>query len=165
MILWFAGLSFLLVAWIFASPAIDYRLVVVAAVVPSVELIGSGPWPLHTLLAPVLAMTLIMVGLRGRRLLQRRWLGVPIGLFMHLVLDGSWARTTLYWWPVFGWRIDADDAPSLPSTPVLVLMELGGLVACLWAIRRYRLDRPDERALFLHQGRLSRQAMADPTAG
>ena len=25
---WFAGLSFLLVAWIFASPAIDYRLVI-----------------------------------------------------------------------------------------------------------------------------------------
>ncbi len=164
MILWFAGLSFLLVAWIFASPAIDYRLVVAGSVVPSIEPLVGGPWALHTLLAPVLAMGVVMVGFRGRRLRQRRWLGVPIGLFMHLVLDASWARTSLFWWPVFGWRADAGDLPSIPSPAVVVLLELAGLAACIWAVRRYRLDRPEERDLFLRQGRLSRQVMNDPAS-
>ncbi len=160
--LWFGGLSFVFVAWVFASPAIDYRLVALGAVVPSVELVFGGPWALHTLLAPVVAMGLIMMVFMGRRLVQRRWLGLPIGMFMYLVLDFDWTRTTLFWWPLFGWRADAADIPSWRPVPVLVAMELVGLGALVYAVRRYRLDDPATRRLLVREGRLTRAAMGPP---
>ncbi len=162
MLLWFAGLTFVTVAWVFASPAIDYRLVMLGAVLPVVEMVIGGPWALHTLLAPVVVMTVVMLVFRGRRLVQRKWLGLSIGLFFHLVFDGAWARTTLFWWPLFGVRADAADIPSWESPVVLVLMELVGAAALGWAIRRYRLLEPDQRRLFVTEGRLDRAVMAAP---
>ena len=162
MFFWFLGFSFAFVAWVFASPAIDYRLVGLGSVLPMIEMILGGPWALHTLLAPVAAMTAVMAILRGRRLRQRRWLGLPIGMFMYLVLDGAWARTELFWWPVFGAHVDAGDLPTWESPAVLVLMELAGLAALIHGVRRYRLTEPDGRALFLTEGRLRRELMGAP---
>ena len=162
MLLWFAGLTFVTVAWVFASPAIDYRLVMLGAVLPVIEMVIGGPWALHTLLAPVAVMTLVMLVFRGRRMVQRRWLGLSIGLFFYLVFDGAWARTTLFWWPLFGARADAGDIPGWESPVVLVLMEVVGAVALAWAVRRYRLGEPDQRRLFLAEGRLDRAVMAAP---
>lgn len=162
MLFWFAGLSFVLVAWVFASPAIDYRLVVLGSVLPVVEMLAGGPWALHTLLAPVAVMTLIMVVFAGKRLVQRRWLGLPIGMFMYLVLDGAWARTELFWWPAFGVRVDGDDLPNWESPGLLVVMELIGIVALGYGVRRYRLTEPAARALMVRSGRLTREAMGPP---
>ncbi len=162
MLFWFAGLSFVLVAWIFASPAIDYRLVMIGSVLPVAEMVAGGPWVLQGLLAPVLAMTLVMVAFAGRRLQQRRWLGIPIGMFMYLVLDGAWARTTLFWWPLFGWTAADGDIPTWESPLVLVLMELVGLLALGWCVQRFGLRQGNERRVFLSEGRLERAAMGPP---
>lgn len=159
---WFIGLSFVIVAWVFASPAIDYRLVAVGAVAPVGEMVAGGPWALHTLLAPVMVMTLVMLVFRGKRMVQRRWLGIPIGLFLYLVLDGAWARTELFWWPLFGTTVDAADLPSWESPFVLVLMELIGLAALGWGIRRYGLTESEAQKLFISKGRLTREAMGPP---
>ncbi|MFV2038632.1 MAG: hypothetical protein ACC660_00135 [Acidimicrobiales bacterium] len=161
MLFWFAGLSFVFVAWIFASPAIDYRLVMFGSVLPVVEMVAKGPWVLHSLLAPVCVMVLVMLLFRGNRLAQRKWLGVPIGMFMYLVLDGAWARTTLFWWPLFG-SPDAGDIPTWEPVPVLILMEIVGVSALLWAVRRYELNEAEARHKFLRDGRLSRAAMGPP---
>ena len=162
MLLWFAGLTFVSVAWIFASPAIDYRLVLAGSVLPVIEMVARGPWALHTLMAPVAAMTIVMLALRGKRLAQRRWLGIPIGLFMYLVLDGAWTRPTLFWWPLFGFSADDGDIPGWESPALLVGMEVVGLGALIWSARRYRLTNNVERRLFLSEGRLSRTLMSDP---
>jgi hypothetical protein len=162
MLLWFAGLSFVIVAWIFASPAIDYRLVMGGSVLPVVEMIAGGPWILHTLLAPVVVMTAVMLIFRGKRLAQRKWLGISIGLFLYLVLDGAWARTTLFWWPLFGTEAEPSDIPTWEAAPVLILMELAGAAALFWVIRRYRLTEDSERQLFIGEGKLSRSLMAEP---
>ena len=176
MFFWFVGLSFVFVAWVFASPAIDYRLVAVGSVVPVVEtidyrlvaagsvaplveMLADGPWVLHTLLAPAAAMTIVMLVFMGRRLKQRRWLGLPIGMFMYLVLDGAWARTELFWWPVFGLNVDQGDLPTWESPGVIVIMELIGLAAIGYAVRRYRLAEPEARMLLVREGRLTRAAM------
>ncbi len=66
MFFWFIGCSVLIVAWVFASPAIDYRLVALGSVLPIIELVLGGPWLLHTLLAPVAVMTLVMIVLAGQ---------------------------------------------------------------------------------------------------
>lgn len=162
MFFWFIGLSFVFVAWVFASPAIDYRLVAIGSVLPVIEMVIGGPWALHTLLAPVVVMTAVMLVFQGRRLLQRRWLGIPIGMFMYLVLDGAWARTTLFWWPFFGTSADAGDLPTWESAAVLVAMELVGLAAVAYGAWRYRLTDPDGRRLLLNDGRLGRSVMGAP---
>ena len=45
----------------------------------------------------------------GRRPARQCWLGLPIGTLLHLVFDGAWADTALFWWPLGGWAFD--DAP------------------------------------------------------
>ena len=96
-----------------------------------------------------------MLGARGRRLTQRRWLGVPIGMLAHLVLDGTWANTGLFWWPFAG-------AGTLGTAPVPefgrgwggVILESLGVVLGLWAWRRFGLTDPTRRTAFLRRGRL-----------
>ena len=33
--------------------------------------------------------------------------GLPIGTLLHLVFDGAWADTDVFWWPFGGWSFDA----------------------------------------------------------
>ncbi len=159
MLIWFLALSFLVVALVFDSPALDYRVVMLGSVVPLVELPVGGPWALHTLLAPLVVLVVVMAATRGRRLARRRWLGLPIGLFMYLVLDGAWLRTELFWWPALGVVVDAGDLPRLKPVAVLITLELIGLVAGVWAVRRYGLSDRQGWRLFYTQGRLGRARM------
>ena len=43
MILWFAGVSFVFVWWVFKSPALDFRLVMLGSVLPVGEVVLGGP--------------------------------------------------------------------------------------------------------------------------
>ena len=159
MFLWFLALSFVLVALVFDSPALDYRMVMLGTVLPVVELLAGGPWALHTLLAPLVALLLVMLFTRNRRLARRRWLGLPIGLFMYLVLDGAWLRTELFWWPVWGVRVDSGELPDFKPAALVIALELIGLAVGAWAIRRYGLADRERLRLFCTQGRLDRTQM------
>ena len=97
MLVWFAVAAIVGVALVFDSPSMDHRFVVLGAVLPVGEGLVGGPWILHTPILGVLLLAGVMLGARGRRLTQRRWLGVPIGMLAHLVLDGTWADTGLFW--------------------------------------------------------------------
>lgn len=163
MFFWFAGLSFLAVVLVFASPAIDYRLVMAGAVLPVFEHLWGGPWITHALLWPVGVMTVVMLAARGRRLLQRRWLGLAIGFFLHQVLDGSWANTSLFWWPGFGISLADSDVPALPRIGWLVVMELIGIAALAWSWRRYGLSDSEHRARFIKTGQLDRAMVGEPS--
>lgn len=156
MLFWYGALTVVLVAWIFASPALDYRVVAVGAVLPVVERIAGGPWALHTLAAPVLTMTLVMVGFRGQRLRQRRWLGLPIGLFFHLVLDGTWARTALFWWPAFGVRVPSDELPGDRSWPLMLALEAVGVAVAVVFWRQQRLGVDGRWERLVRTGQLPR---------
>lgn len=160
MFFWFLALSFVLVALVFDSPALDYRMVMLGSVLPMVELLAGGPWALHTLLAPLAVLVVVMLVTRGRRLTRRRWLGLPIGLFLYLVLDGAWLRTELFWWPVFRVRVDSADLPEFKPWAALVALELIGLAVGAWAVRRYGLADRERLRLFCTQGRLDRSQMS-----
>jgi hypothetical protein len=158
---WFLGLSFAAVLVVFSSPAIDYRLVMLGAVLPSIEGLIGGPWFLHTLWAPVVVMTVVMLLTQNRRLLRRQWLGVPIGLFMHLVLDGSWADAEVFWWPFLGVSdvLGGSEVSEFQrSTTVLLLMEVIGLGVL--AFLTSRLDLLGEgRSLFRSSGQVLRSRL------
>lgn len=161
MFFWFLGLSFAAVLIVFSSPAIDYRLVMAGAALPAVEGLFGGPWLLHTLLAPVVVMTVVMLLTQNRRLVRRQWLGLPIGLFMHLVLDGSWTAAKVFWWPFLGASevLGGSVVNEFERSPVLlVLMELVGL-GVLWFFTQ-RLDLLGEgKELFRTKGQILRDRM------
>ena len=160
MLLWFAVLAPVIVAEVFRSPMVDYRLVAAGAVLPLVEAAFGGPSVLHTLLGAVVALTVVMLATIRRRLLRRRLLGVPIGLFLHLVLDGTWTDRTAFWWPVFGLDLDRDGLFEL-DRPLLVglLLEALAVGCAVWAWRRYGLDQADNRRRLLVTGHLDRRVL------
>lgn len=153
MLLWFVVAAPFLVAEVFRSPMVDYRMVALGAVLPVIEAVIGQAFVLHTLLAPVAALALVMGATTGRRLLRRRLLGIPIGLFLHLVLDGTWASTELFWWPALGFDIDT----AVPETTALqwrLVLELAAIALAWVAWRRYGLDDPGARQRLLRSGHL-----------
>lgn len=166
MILWPAGLAVIAVWLVFADPAIDYRLVVVGAVAPDLVdgVAVRGIWVLHTLVASVVLLAVVMLATTRRRHARRRLLAVPIGTFLHLVVDGMWARTSQFWWPGFGWRLSG-RLPALSHGPaVLVVEELLGALALLWCWNRFGFASPSRRAKFARTGRLTPQGDGAPPA-
>ena len=161
MLLWFAGLSFVLVVAVFRDAALDERLVMGAACLPAVlDLALGGVRLLHTLVFPIAVLTVVMLATIGRRPLRRRLLAIPIGFFMNLVLDGMWSSKRLIVWPLAGVSFGDEPLPTLHRSVVLkVLMELAGTGALAWQVSRFRLLEPVNRERFLRQGRLDRELL------
>jgi len=160
-LLWFCGVSVAAVWLVFRSPAIDYRLVMLGSVLPVGEVVLGGPRLLHTLLASVAALVLIMLATQQRRLLRRRLIGLPIGLMMHLVLDGIWARQVVFWWPFFGTDFGDGGLPELShGLGLVLLLEVAGAAALLWCWRAFDLADPANRRLFLTTGHLNREVVS-----
>lgn len=155
--LWPAGMAVALVWLVFRDPAFDYRLAVVGALLPDlVDGPLGGAKFLHTLAAAVAVLLAVMVLTRNRRQARRHWLALPIGMFVHLVADGMWARTETFWWPGFGWGLPG-RLPALDhGLAVLLVKEVVGAALLVWAWRRFGLGDPTVRARFLRSGHLPR---------
>ncbi len=162
MLVWFAGLSIVIVWQVFRDPAVDYRLVMAGAVAPDVvEVVTGGHGVAHSLVASAGLLVVVMVATRGRRGLRRRLLALPVGALLHLVLDAAWAEAELFWWPLLGWE-PAGDAPLSLHRPVVVLalQEAAGLAALAWWWRRFRLDERERRRAFVRTGRVGRDLVS-----
>jgi membrane-bound metal-dependent hydrolase YbcI (DUF457 family) len=154
--LWFIGAGTVLVALVFQSPALDYRMVMVGLVLPLLDGFTGGIFVLHTLLASIVALVIVMLGTRRRRLVRRRWLGIPIGMFVHLVLDGVWTNTQVFWWPLFGASFENGRLPEVARGGWSIMLELIGLGAIVWGWKRFGLDDARARAAFVRTGQLPR---------
>jgi hypothetical protein len=155
MIFWFAAGSVFLVWNVFQSPGLDMRAVAVGALLPLVLDAPFGEQAYaHALLAPIAALTVVMLTTlgRGHRLVRRRWLGIPIGWFCGLVLAGSWAHREVFWWPLFG--VERPHVALLPPVGVVVVEEVIGIVAAVWCYRRFGLADRQRRAQLLRHGRV-----------
>jgi hypothetical protein len=154
-VLWFVGLSVVLVWVVFQSPALDVRFVAVGALLPWLDGLTGGPFILHTLAGSVVLLAVVMVATRGRRRLRRQLLGIPIGTFLHLVLDATWARAELFWWPFLGEGAFDGRLPELDrGIAVVIALEAAGVVALWWAWQAFGLDDPARRAELRASGRL-----------
>ncbi len=157
MFVWFAAFAVLVVAAVFDSPAMDYRFVIAGAVLPVIEVVVGHPYVLHTLVGCVVAFVLVALVTRGRRLVARRLVGVPIGLFLHLVADGTWAHASLFWWPFLGGHaFGHGEVPERGHLGASLVLEVVGFAGAAWIIRRYALVAPAPRRRFVVSGRLDR---------
>ena len=156
MLLWFVAPAVVIVWLVFQSPALDVRTVAVGALVPWLDAVTGGSWLLHTLVGSVVALAVVMLLTRRRRLLRRRLLGIPIGMFLHLVLDAAWADADLFWWPFLGTDgVLGGDLPELSRSAVAVVaMEAAGVVALVWLWQAFSMGDPVRRKELLRTGRL-----------
>jgi len=159
MLFWFVGGSALLVWGVFQSRGVDYRTVMLGSLVPFVDLLTGGPWVAHTLLVSALALGWVMLATRNRRLVRRRWLGVPIGWMLHLVLDATWSDPGQFWWPAFGTSFAEGGLPEFSRGGLGVLLEFAGLGALLILYRQGGLSDPAQRQAFLNTGRIEGPVM------
>lgn len=155
MIIWFAVTSVVVTWAVFQSPMIDYRLVALGAVLPVAES-PFGAYALHSLLAPTLVLAIVMAATVGRRLQRRRWLGLPIGMYFHLVLDGAWTRSETFWWPVLSRSFSPGAGLEFSRGWWSLVLELAGVALGVWAWRRFGLDDAERRHRFLRTGQLDR---------
>lgn len=158
MFLWFAGVSVVFVWFVFRSPALDYRLVALGSVLPVGEVALGGPRLLHTLVFSVALLGVVMLSTQKRRLVRRRWISLPIGMLVHLVLDGIWAEADVFWWPFFGVGFGGVALPELDRGLVVgLLMEAVGVACLVWGAVNFGLLDPDQRRIFVRTGHLPRE--------
>ena len=156
MLLWFLGTALVSVWYVFTDPRFDYRLLLLGALLPDIVDVpgGQARWA-HSLTVAVGALTLVMIITAGRKPIRRLLLGLPIGMLLHLVFDGAFASTEVFWWPFSGSWGDV-QVPSLERALWLnVVMELAGAALLWWTYRRFDLADPARRTQFVRTGMLT----------
>jgi hypothetical protein len=156
---WFIGTAIVAVWYVFRDPRFDYRLLVVGSVLPlgdALFALGDGPgmrW-MHSLAFSVALLATVMAITAGRKPQRKLLLGLPIGTFLHLVFDGAWATTDVFWWPFGGWDLAGHRLPEVQRAWVSVVLEAVGVAIVVWIWRRDRLGDPVRRRDSLRTGRL-----------
>lgn len=155
MLLWFLGTSFLAVWFVFRDDKFDYRVLALGVVIPDViDLCTGGTWVMHSVLAPITALSVVMAIARRGSVRRRRWLALPIGMFLHLVFDGAFNNTKNFWWPLAGFSFGGKDVPSFDRMGLNIALEIAGAVMLLWVWKTNNLSSPVARQRFVQTGRL-----------
>ena len=155
MLLWFLGTAIVSVWYVFSDPFFDYRLLLVGALLPDLIDVPFGQARFaHSLTVAVGVLTAVMLVTAGRKPVRRLLLGLPIGMLLHLVWDGAFASTKVFWWPFSG---DWGDVrvPSLDRPVLDVVLEVAGAAILVWVWRRFGLADPQRRQRFWREGVLS----------
>jgi hypothetical protein len=151
---WFIATACLSVWFVFRDDRFDYRFLILGVFLPDiVDVFTGGSWIMHTLLASVVAMVVIMLATKNKRPLRRRLLAIPIGMFLHLVFDGAFTSTDVFWWPFTGGSFD-EPLPVAQRWGLNVVLEIVGLVGIVWLWRRFHWSDPRARNEFLRTGHL-----------
>lgn len=169
MILWHLGIAAALTYVTLGRRRIDYRFVLVGAILPDaldgliglfVDLNPSGRGPAHSLLAVIVVALAIVVGFSGETRLSV--FGIAVGWLTHLVADGMWGAPETFLWPAFG-----SEFATAPPEPYSIDLfshpfdhlaiwggELFGIAVLAWFWVAFRLGEHDRLRLFLRDGYL-----------
>lgn len=154
MLLWFLGAVLGAVWYVFRDPRFDVRLLAVGALLPELDALAGGARVLHSLAFSLVLLTAVMAATVGRRPVRRRWLGLPIGTMLHLVVDGAWTNARVFGWPLGGWSFDDARLPALARGWWNLPLELAGLALLVWFWRAAELGDAAHRKDFVRTGRL-----------
>ena len=141
--------------FVFHDSRFDYRWLLVGALLPDVvDSPFGGARVAHSISGSVGLLVVVMLATIGRRPIRRRLLALPIGTFLHLVFDGAFANTKVFWWPFGGIGFRNAPLPSWHRGAWDIVLELIGLVLCAWAVNRFGLRDPQRRRRFWRTGSL-----------
>ena len=155
MFLWFIGTAIISVLFVFRDDRFDYRVLALGALLPDViDVFTGGAWVFHSVLGSVLALALVMAFARRGTAARRMSLAIPIGMFMHLVFDGAFNNTKVFWWPFAGFNFGGASIPSFDRIGLDVILEIAGAAMLTWVWRTNNLSSPRARQEFLRTGRL-----------
>lgn len=154
MFFWFIGTAVITVGLVFRDPRFDYRLLIVGSVLPIGDALFGGTRTLHSLTVSVVLLAAVMVGTSRHRARRKLFLGLPIGMILHLVFDGAWGDSEVFWWPFFGLSFDDAPMPSVDRGWWSAVLELAGVALCAWLWRHNGLGDAGRRAKFLRDGHL-----------
>ena len=145
-----------LAVWaVFRDPTFDYRPLIAGVLLPDlIDAPFGGARVMHSVTGSVGLLALVMALTVGNRARRKRWLALPIGTFLHLILDGAFANTKVFWWPFTGFGFDDARLPVVQRGIVNVALELAGLAVCAFLWRKFRLDDPRRRRRFIREGKL-----------
>lgn len=169
MLFWHFGIAAALVYLTLGRARIDYRFVLLGAVLPDaidglVVVAGgdlpAGRGPAHSLAAALAAAVLVVVLLRGERRLA--WFGIFVGWLTHLVADGMWVAPKTFLWPAFGGDFEAVPAETYSwdvfarpwAHPTTWAAELVGVAILWWFVIAFGLTDAERRGRFWRDGRL-----------
>lgn len=88
-LLWFVGTSIASVWSVFRDRKFAYRWVIVGSLVPVFSVV--------TVVGVLVAVMLLTI---GKKIVRKNFLALTIGLFLHLVFDGAFLDTKMFWWPL-----------------------------------------------------------------
>ncbi len=171
MIAWHIGAIVFLFRWIFQDPKVDVRFLALGAVLPDLiditvgtvlfpGSLGASEVYAHTLAAPtVFAVAVLFATRRGRR--RRAWMALVVAWFLHLLLDGMWTSTEVFFWPFFGTDFPLGPQPfwgglveRALSDPWRWLAEAAGVAYLVWLWLATELSSPHHRQTLVETGRL-----------
>ena len=155
MFFWFIGTAVLSVWFVFRDARFDHRLLVLGVLLPDViDGVWGGARALHSVTGSVAILVAVMIATTGRKPIRRRLLAVPIGTFLHLVFDGAFSSTKVFWWPVTGSSFEGARLPMVERGWLNAAFEIVGFLLCAYAWRRFSLADPSRRRDFVCRGAL-----------
>jgi hypothetical protein len=165
MLLWHLGVIAAIVYATLGRRRIDYRVVLLGALLPDLIDVPVGRWLLrdrygaqhlwgHTLLLVVVLSLVVMLFLRGDA--ARRWFVLPMAALIHLGLDAMWSHPVAFYWPLFGQFPREAIGPWWHSLlrPATVVKELVGLGLLAYLFVGHDLQDRSHRREFLRTGKL-----------
>lgn len=139
MFLWFIGTSVATIWFVFHDKNFAYRLVVAGALAPdAIEVFLGHAGPLHSVVTMVAIMAAVMLITYGRKKSRSKMLAVVIGMFLHLVFDGAFANTEMFWWPLWGFEFGDYALPVFDRGFWNIPLELIGAALLYWTYTKVK---------------------------
>lgn len=133
MFFWFIGTAVATIWFVFHDKKFAYRHVVAGALAPDViEVVLGHAGPLHSVVTMVAIMAAVMLITYGRKKSRSKMLAVVIGMFLHLVFDGAFANTKMFWWPISGLKFGDSVLPVFDRGLLNIPLEIIGVLLLLW---------------------------------
>ena len=145
MFFWFVGTAVAAVWYVFHDPKFAFRLVVAGALAPDViEVFLGHAGPLHSVVTMVAIMAAVMLITYGRKKSRSKMLAVVIGMFLHLVFDGAFTNTKMFWWPLSGLQFGDYALPVFERGLINIPLEIIGVLLIIWTRRQLNNDQTSQ---------------------
>ena len=154
MFFWFLATAVITIGFIFRDPSFDNRLLLVGSVLPAIDGVFGGARALHSVTVSIGLLAAVMIATKRGSVRRKTLLGLPIGMFLHLVFDAAWNDTETFWWPFTGFSFVDEGIPIVDRGVWSLVLEVIGVAGCVWLWRKNQLGVSANRRRFVSNGQL-----------